>query len=218
MAEDNLLIILTNTHSRKCLKDWHHIANTLRSLCGPVSPVAYQTAGGDNAGLYILCILCLIDSRITLPEYSQVELLLKPSLGEHLDIRIYDTLPSGAQILLPSSPGKHYMVLNGMTPNDSAEETFNDWYADEHIPMLSMVPGWRSSRRFRLLSASTSPPRYFALHEWGTCDAFATPEFKAATNTPWRTRVVVEQVNKKERYLLEYQGTVEELEIRSGST
>jgi hypothetical protein len=74
--------------------------------------------------------------------------------------------------------------------------------------MLSVVPGWRSSRRFRLLSASKHPPRYLALHEWENREAFGTPEFKAATNTPWRTRVV-EQINM-ERHLLEYLGTVEE--------
>lgn len=102
-----------------------------------------------------------------------------------------------------------------MTPNDAAEQTFNDWYAQEHFPMLSVVPGWRSSVRFRLLSASTSPPRYLALYEWENRDAFDTAEFKAARNTPWRTRVV-EQVNKKERHLLEYEGTIEELKQSSG--
>ncbi|KAJ7721465.1 hypothetical protein B0H16DRAFT_1228576, partial [Mycena metata] len=117
-----------------------------------------------------------------------------------VDIRTYETIPPRIQISVPTSPEKHFMVLNGMTPNESAEQTFNDWYTEEHIPMLSAVPGWRSSRRFRLLSASsTDPPRYLALHEWENCDAFGTPEFKTATNTPWRTRVVVEQVNKKKR-------------------
>ncbi|KAJ7157794.1 hypothetical protein C8R46DRAFT_908803, partial [Mycena filopes] len=109
--------------------------------------------------------------------------------------------PPGTGIAIPTSPEKHFLVLNGMTPNESAEQTFNDWYTDEHIPMLSAVPGWRSSRRFQLLSASASPPKYLALHEWESCNVFPTPKFKAATNTPWRTKVVVEQVNKKERYL-----------------
>ncbi|KAJ6631404.1 hypothetical protein B0H10DRAFT_1978572 [Mycena sp. CBHHK59/15] len=108
------------------------------------------------------------------------------------------------------------MVFNGMTPNDSAEETFNAWYAEEHIPMLSAVPGWQSSTRFRLMSASLSSSRYLALHTWENLAAFESPEFKAATNTPWRTRVVVEQVNQKERYLLEYRGITGELATGSG--
>jgi hypothetical protein len=164
----------------------------------------------------MLAMICAADANVALPEHSQVEVLLGPLLAEKLDIRIYQTLSPGTPIRVPSSPGKNYMVINGMTPNDSAEDAFNDWYVKEHIPMLSIVPGWRSSSRFRLLSATTSPPRYLALHEWNSRDAFGTPEFKAATNTPWRTRVVVEQVNQKERHLLEYLGTVAELEGRSG--
>ncbi|KAJ7496609.1 hypothetical protein FB451DRAFT_1208215 [Mycena latifolia] len=217
MAYHNLLVILAYAVSRESLNvDWHHIDDTLRSLCRAASPVAYQSARDDTAGTYVLAIFCAVDSQIALPEHSQIELLLGSSLGEKLDIRVYETIPSGAPILIPISPEKYYMVLNGMTPNDSAEGTFNDWYAEEHIPMLSAVPGWRSSRRFRLLSALASPPRYLALHEWDTCDAFGTPEFKAATNTPWRTRVVVEQVNKRERHLLEYLGTIEDLSRGSG--
>ncbi|KAJ7672060.1 hypothetical protein B0H17DRAFT_1084302 [Mycena rosella] len=216
MAATNLLAILAHEVSRDLEVDWHHIADTLRSLrCATFNPVAYRTAGEDTAGTHVWGIFCVVYSQKTLPEHSQLEALLGPSLGENLDIRVYESLPPGDQIGVPTSFEKHYMVWNGMTPNDSAEETFNDWYKEEHIPMLSAVPGWRSSRRFRLLSASTSPPRYLALHEWQTCDAFGTPEFKAATNTPWRTRVVVEQVNQKERHLLAYQGRVEDLEQRA---
>jgi hypothetical protein len=175
--------------------------------------VVYGTV--DNDTPQVFGIFCAIDSQITLPECSEIGLLLGPSLGVNLDIRLYETLPFGARIIVPTSPEKHYMVLNGMTPDDIAEQAFNDWYAEEHIPMLRVVPGWRSSCRFRLLSASTDPPRYLALHEWENRDAFGTPEFKAATNTPWRTRVVVEQVKKKERHLFEYLGTVQELKETS---
>ncbi|KAJ6590187.1 hypothetical protein DFH09DRAFT_1359159 [Mycena vulgaris] len=214
MTEDNLLVILAHTISRESLTvDWQHIAETLRSVGGSARPSVYNTPGDEPAVPYVMAIFCAVGSQIALPE---VALLLGQSLGENLDIRVYETFPSGAPILVPTSPEKHYMVLNGMTPNDSAEDTFNDWYTAEHIPMLSAVPGWRSSRRFRLLSASTSPPRYLALHEWETRDAFGTAEFKAATNTPWRTRVVVEQVNQKERHLMEYLGTVEDLGKSSG--
>ncbi|KAJ6593204.1 hypothetical protein B0H19DRAFT_1089394 [Mycena capillaripes] len=212
----HLLVILAYTDSRDALKvDWQHIAETLSRVGVSVGPAVYRTPGGDISGSCVLGIICAIDSEITLPECPEIKLILGSSLGGNIDIRIYETLPSGAQISVPTSLGKHFVVLNGMTPNDIAEQTFNDWYAEEHVPMLRAVPGWRSSSRFRLLTASEKPPRYLALHEWETCDAFGTPEFKAATNTPWRARVVVEQVNKKERYLLEYLGAVEELKRTS---
>ncbi|KAJ7033388.1 hypothetical protein C8F04DRAFT_1184096 [Mycena alexandri] len=173
--------------------------------------VAYCTASEDATESRVVGIFCSIHSQMTVPEYPDIQLLMAPYLGRNLDIRTYETIPSGTQISIPTSQEKHFMVFNGMTPNERAEQTFNDWYTEEHIPMLSAVPGWRSSRRFQLISASTNPPRYLALHEWHNRDAFGTPEFKAATNTSWRTRVVVEQVNKKERHLLEYLGTVEEV-------
>lgn len=34
------------------------------------------------------------------------------------------------------------------------------------------------------------PPKYLALHEWSSLDAFRTKEFKRATTTPWRTEVL----------------------------
>ncbi|KAJ7645925.1 hypothetical protein DFH06DRAFT_1332865 [Mycena polygramma] len=206
---EHLLVILACSASREHLKvDWQHIAETLKKLNESLDPVVYRTAVDENSGLYVVGVFCAIDSQTTLPE---IELIFGASLGKNVDIRLYEPLPSNAQISVPTSQDKHYLVLNGMTPNDAAEQTFNDWYAEEHIPMLSVVPGWRSSCRFRLISASGDPPRYLALHEWENRDAFGTAEFKAATNTPWRTRVVVEQVNKKERHLLEYLGTFTEL-------
>ncbi|KAJ6578900.1 hypothetical protein DFH09DRAFT_1027391 [Mycena vulgaris] len=214
MVDENLLVILAYNISRESQKaDWKYIAETLRNLGGSAGPSVYSTPGDETAAPHVMTIFCAVGSQIALPE---VALLLGPSFGQNLEIRMYETFPSGTPIFVPSSPEKHYMVLNGMTPNDNAEDTFNDWYTAEHIPMLSAVPGWRSSWRFQLLSASTSPPRYLALHEWETRDAFGPAEFKAATNTPWRTRVVVEQVNQKERHLMEYLGTVEDLGRSSG--
>ncbi|KAJ7143510.1 hypothetical protein C8R43DRAFT_1014449 [Mycena crocata] len=213
----NLLVILASTTSPESLNlDWRYISGCIQNFCGPVVPVAYRTARDDESQPYILGIFCAVRSDVTLDGHTQVAEVLGLSLGRNLDFRIYEPIPSEAQILVPTSPEKHYMVLNGMTPNENADETFNDWYAEEHIPMLSVVPGWRSSRRFRLVTASTSPPHYLALHEWTSREAFSTPEFKAATNTPWRTRVVVEQVSKKERHLLEYLGSIEEMASRSG--
>ncbi|KAJ7251167.1 hypothetical protein B0H12DRAFT_650629 [Mycena haematopus] len=218
MAEHLLLVILIYSDPGEHLEmDWKHAAESLRQLTGSVNSVVYRTADGDTSVPCVFGIFSVFSSQTKPPECPEIERLLGPSLGQQLDIRIYEAVfPSGTPILVPNSQGKHYMVMNGMTPVDAAEQTFNDWYAQEHIPMLSVVPGWRSSARFRLVTASKNPPRYLALHEWANRDAFHTAKFKAATNTPWRTKVVVEQVIKKERHLLEYQGTVEELKRTVG--
>ncbi|KAE9403327.1 hypothetical protein BT96DRAFT_917583 [Gymnopus androsaceus JB14] len=76
----------------------------------------------------------------------------------------------------------------------------------EHINLLSRVPGWQACRRFELVDIqsvsanldSPKPPRFLALHRWRDLNGSSTPQFKAATNTPWRTRVM-EGVVARER-------------------
>lgn len=89
-----------------------------------------------------------------------------------------------------------------LAPGPKLEESdFHGWYLDEHIPMLSAVPGWLRSSRWELCSDSVRPngvrnadgspvSPYLAIHEWVGPQVYETPEFKAATNTPWRTRVM----------------------------
>ena len=68
------------------------------------------------------------------------------------------------------------------------------WYDEEHIPLLSKVPGWRRSRRFVTSNIEpVSDPKeteYLALHEYDPINGLDTSaEFKHATNTPWRTKI-----------------------------
>ena len=42
------------------------------------------------------------------------------------------------------------------------------------------------------------PPKFLAVHEWSSLDAFASREFKRATSTPWRAEVLAE--NRVLRY------------------
>ncbi|KAG6899457.1 hypothetical protein C0993_010136 [Termitomyces sp. T159_Od127] len=100
----------------------------------------------------------------------------------------------------------HILVSVAMTPQPYADEEFNNWYREEHIPLLMRVPTWVSSERFKLeFSADQKVPQYLALHRWGTVDAFGTEEYKAATSTPRRSAVMMEIV-KNERFLVSYEG------------
>ena len=85
----------------------------------------------------------------------------------------------------------------------AGEAELNRWYDEEHIPLLMQVPGWVRTRRFvanRVLSVTGTsvdvrvpahaPGKYVAIHEWESPDAFETAEFKRATSTEWRTRVM----------------------------
>lgn len=79
-------------------------------------------------------------------------------------------------------------------------QDYNDWYEQEHIPLLSIVPGWLKSTRWVLKEVSSLSSQhnegqkkvsnFLAIHEWESMASFKTEEFKQATNTPWRDRII----------------------------
>lgn len=119
----------------------------------------------------------------------------------------------------------------GTNPNQTqaeAEADLHAWYEEEHINLLSQVPGWKACRRFALVdhtspakhetvttessntnnttvldteSSMHSPPKFLALHAWRDLEGFNTPQYQAATNTSWRTRVM-DGIISRERNLL----------------
>ena len=57
------------------------------------------------------------------------------------------------------------MLLFAMNPLPEAEEDFNAWYDQEHVPALAAVPGCLTARRFRIHNAvSEGNHRYLALY------------------------------------------------------
>ncbi|TID20517.1 alpha/beta hydrolase [Venturia nashicola] len=80
---------------------------------------------------------------------------------------------------------------------------FDKWNEEEHIPMLTKVPGWRRTRRF--VTSHVEPAKtpgeteYLALHEYAPENGLGGPEFKAAISTPWRNDVFTNIIGKKKR-------------------
>lgn len=85
-----------------------------------------------------------------------------------------------------------------------AEEELARWYDEEHFGMLSKVPGWLRSRRFRTSTldlAEGKPLRIVTLHEYRPHgqNGLGGPEHKASMDTPWRTEVFSKYVTAKSR-------------------
>lgn len=76
--------------------------------------------------------------------------------------------------------------------------TFHRWYADEHLPMLARIPGWRRSRRFTLVSGEG--PAYLAMHDLDHMEVFLHPTYRRAISTPLR-EVAVGRALAHERHL-----------------
>ena len=97
--------------------------------------------------------------------------------------------------------GMRYIAMNSFQPEDTSEQDFHDWYEQEHIPMLSKVPGWLRSSRWQLTDArdprrweevqTSNVAKYLALHEVEDADAvYASEQLQAAVSTPWRNEVI----------------------------
>ncbi len=77
------------------------------------------------------------------------------------------------------------------------EDDLAAWYADEHIPMLLAVPGWRRIRRFRLTGGTA--PAYLSLHELADMSVFQEAAYRAAVSTPWMKRIVDSAIGRERR-------------------
>lgn len=84
-----------------------------------------------------------------------------------------------------SGVAKFLFVAIGDTP-DEHEAEFNQWYDQEHIPLLSAVPGVISARRFR---DPKGDPRYLALYELEEDSVLEQEDWQAALHTPWFKRM-----------------------------
>lgn len=80
------------------------------------------------------------------------------------------------------------------------KEQLDKWYREEHIEMLSKVPGWLRTRRFVTSSIDPKAPvEYLALHEYKPKNGLGGPEFKAATSTPWAADIMSKVAKDKRR-------------------
>ncbi|KAK4096156.1 alpha/beta-hydrolase [Parathielavia hyrcaniae] len=87
---------------------------------------------------------------------------------------------------------------------EGAEEAVSKWYREEHIPMLSEIPGWLRSRVFRTPSAiegagGKTKVSIVTLHEYAKGNGLGGAEHKAATSTPWLDDIFTNYVAQKQR-------------------
>ena len=121
-----------------------------------------------------------------------------------LDRRVYelisdDSAPGGddppGESDGPAGPPVVLAVSLSVPP--SAEADLGAWYADEHIPALLMVPGWRRIRRYRLHQGGA--PTYLALSEVESAAVFEEPAYQASVSTPRRNRLVELAIERERR-------------------
>jgi pimeloyl-ACP methyl ester carboxylesterase len=104
-----------------------------------------------------------------------------------------------------------------MRVNEADLEDFDNWYEHEHTDMLSKIPGWLRSRRFRMVVGGLKgmPPHgqieCLAVHDFEAQNGLNGPEHQAAIDTPWRTRIM-DKILTKERRLWKHYLTFDALD------
>lgn len=93
------------------------------------------------------------------------------------------------------------LVAVSITVHPGKATELDRWYDEEHVDMLSKVPGWLRTRRFVTASVlnSKEPVEYLALHEYAPKNGLGGEEFKAATSTPWAKEISTAVVQEKRR-------------------
>lgn len=88
-----------------------------------------------------------------------------------------------------------------LTDVEDAEGKLNKWYEEEHTPMLSKVPGWLRTRRYRTSTSldPQAPLKFLMLHEYAKENGLGGPEFKAAAGTKWRDEIFANVLAEKHR-------------------
>jgi len=180
--------------------DWYDNEHGPARLTVPGISAGYRFRALDEAAPPWLAYYEMKSGALDSPEYwalaalaSAREKSIMSSLAT-LDRRVYELISdSGAA----SEEPPPVVLAVSMSVHPGMDADLAAWYADEHIPMLLAVPGWRRVRRFRLIAGTA--PAYLALHELTTMAALEEPGFRAAVTTPWRNRIAESVIAREQR-------------------
>lgn len=78
------------------------------------------------------------------------------------------------------------------------QSEFNDWYEQDHVPILLRNPHWIRCRRFAVDSGSPGSWTHIAVHYISDLSALDSLERQIARNTEWRNRLSSEEWFKGE--------------------
>ncbi|KAK5174347.1 uncharacterized protein LTR77_001427 [Saxophila tyrrhenica] len=156
----------------------------------------YKADDGERpewSAVYDVSDLSHLDTRIYTrlrEERSQREKAVM-STFESLDRKIYSLVSERGS---NPRPAPHTIAVTIRVKEADLEDLHN-WYEQEHTDMLSKVPGWLRTRRFKLEVGGLRgmPPQgefeYLAVHDYKAQNGLGGPEHEAAKTTPWTNEI-----------------------------
>jgi hypothetical protein len=73
-----------------------------------------------------------------------------------------------------------------------AQEEFDAWYEQDHVPTLMKCKDWLMVRRFRIIDGDPEKWNRLALHYLADTSALQSPERAEARRSPWRDKLAKE--------------------------
>ncbi len=169
--------------------DWynnHHIPVRM-AIDGFRSATRYEALEGNPR--YLACYFLDDMGALDCTAYRRLKAEPDPRTAQMLDRVLGFTRYICEQISdtgMPAAAPTVLFVVTFAVP-DADEPEFEQWYGDEHVPLLMAVPGWLRVRRYRARAGGEGPPwTHFALHELADASALDRPERQAARDTPRR--------------------------------
>jgi len=101
-------------------------------------------------------------------------------------LRFEGTQLSPGEVMAPQNAGG--LLINAMNLSPEAEDEFNSWYDEEHLPALGAVPGCLAARRYRSTGES-STHKYLAVYHLETPAVCSGAAWQKAADTPWSARI-----------------------------
>lgn len=169
----------------------------------------YKAIDGEKpewSAIYDVSDLSMLEKRIYTRLREERSVREKRVMGtfESLDRKIYSQFSVRSKEPGYSGPAP-VNVWVSMIIKEEDLQAFDKWYEEEHVGMLSKIPGWLRTRRFRMLVGGMKgmPPQgqveCLAIHDFEEQNGLNGPEHQAATNTPWRNETIEKVVSREKR-------------------
>ncbi len=150
----------------------------VQAFIGGVTDRATREPSAEHPGRGVILIEAPYADMIVLPHNLWSSCAAPPAHEWVLEQILPGDRPS------PSEAGG--LCISSMEVDPAIEDEFNEWYNEEHMPLMDAVPGTLSARRFRAISGL---PRYVAVYHLESPEVYKQRSWYEANQTPWIRRI-----------------------------
>lgn len=130
------------------------------------------------------------------PDVYEKAIAAKPSCIQSTEWHLYKQLLSHFRPDVTTMDAGSVCVQVGQTPKEDSSvlKDFDAWFEEEHLPMLTKVPGWSVRRRMRFVRVFGTDSKeyaapYIAAHRYEAENGLNGPEWQASVHTEWTERL-----------------------------